>query len=262
MPLNPSPEVDGQAAAAAPEGRGASEAAFLTAYDPSAHPPLAVTVDLALLTIRAGRLAVVLVRRGGHPHRGRWALPGGFVHPDEDLDQAAGRELREETGLDVAPWHVEQLRTYGSPGRDPRMRVVSVAYLVFMPGGTEPTAGSDAAAARFWAVDDVWSDDGPELAFDHLDILGDAVERIRAKLEYTTLAASFLDEPFTLGELRRAYEAVWGASLHHPNFARKVLAVDDFVRPDSDVAKGKQVLYRRGGARLVMPPLMRPSAPS
>ncbi len=238
--------------------RTKAEASFLATYDPSTFPPLAVAVDLALLTIRDGRLAVLLVQRADHPHQGRWALPGGFVRPSEDLDDAARRELREETGLDVAPWHVEQLRTYGAPGRDPRMRVVSVAYLVFMPVGTEPTAGSDAAAARFWAVDDIWSDDGPELAFDHQRILGDAVERIRAKLEYTTLAATFLGERFTLGELRRTYEAVWATSLHHPNFTRKVLAVDGFVRPDGAVAKGKRVLYRRGDATAVMPPLMRP----
>ncbi len=236
-----------------------SEEAFLAGYDPYAFPPMALTVDLAVLTIRNGRLAVMLVQRSDHPYRGRWALPGGFVHASEDLDQAARRELREETGLEVGPWHAEQLRTYGAPARDPRMRVVSVAYLVFMPVGTEPTAGSDAAAARFWAVDDVWSDDGPQLAFDHLDILADAVERIRAKLEYTTLAAGFLDEPFTLGELRRIYEAVWGTSLHHPNFTRKVLAVDGFVRPESDVAKGKRVLYRRGPATAVIPPLIHPA---
>lgn len=235
-----------------------AESSFLTGYEPGDFPPLAVTVDLALLTIRNDRLAVMLVQRAEHPHRGLWALPGGFVRPEEDLDDAARRELREETGLDVAPWHLEQLRTYGAPERDPRMRVVSVAYLVFMPVGTEPTAGSDAAAARFWAVDDVWSVDGPELAFDHQRILGDAVERIRAKLEYTTLAATFLDQPFTLGELRRAYEAVWGTTLHHPNFTRKVLAVDDFVHADGEMGKGRRVLYRRGKATTVMPPLMRP----
>src|SRR5438874_9077600 len=127
-----------------------SEAEFLGSYDPATFPSVAVTVDVAVLTIRQGRLAALLIRRGAHPFRGHWALPGGFVRPDEDLDDAARRELTEEAGLATAPWHLEQLRTYGAPGRDPRMRVVSVASLALMPAHPVPAAARDAPAAWFW----------------------------------------------------------------------------------------------------------------
>jgi 8-oxo-dGTP diphosphatase len=226
---------------------------------------------VVLLTVRAGRLAVLLVQRKHHPHRSQWALPGGFVEPREALDDAARRELKEETGVLVRSGddavelgHLEQLRTYGDPARDPRMRVVSVAYVGFTAQG-EAVAGSDAADARFWAVDDlaiegIGSEDGAPLAFDHAAIIADGVERARAKLEYTTLATAFLDEPFTLGELRRVYEAVWGEELHEGNFRRKVLSTPDFVEPTGETARtdGRPAaLYRRGGAPRLHPPILR-----
>ncbi|MGZ4784150.1 MAG: NUDIX hydrolase, partial [Acidimicrobiales bacterium] len=198
-------------------------------YDPSAYPPVAVTVDVVLLTVRSGRLSVLLVKRGSAPYEGEWALPGGFVHPDEDLEPAARRELVEETGIAATDVYLEQLGTYGSPDRDPRMRVVSVAYLGMMADIPTPVTGSDAASARFWPVDDLGTAEGPELAFDHALILGDGVERVRAKLEYSTLAAEFVEEPFTIADLRRVYEAVWGVQLHAANFRRKVLSVAGFV---------------------------------
>jgi len=247
------------------------EASFLAAYDPTAYPRSAVTVDVVLLTVRAGRLAVLLVERGGHPYRGRWALPGGFVEPDEDLNDAARRELAEETGMHVDGGDeavelgfLEQLRSYGTPGRDPRVRNVSVTYIGFAAPG-EPVAGSDAAAVRYWAVDDlavagVGSDDGVPLAFDHDRIVRDGVERARAKLEYTTLATAFLDESFTLGELRRVYEAVWGETLHEGNFRRKVLSTPGFVEPTGETAPtdGRPAaLYRRGPATRLHPPILR-----
>lgn len=226
---------------------------------------IALTVDIVVLTIRSGRLSVLLVRRGAPPFKGEWALPGGFVEPEEDLDVAAERELCEETGLDDLPGHLEQLRTYGEPGRDPRMRIVSVAYLALMPDLPPPAAGSDAAEARYWAVEDLDGPDAPPLAFDHESIVRDAVERARSKLEYTSLAASFTDEAFTLGELRRIYEAVWGASLHAPNFRRKVLSTPGFVVPldekssPGDTGGRPAQLFRRGEAALLHPAFLRPA---
>ncbi|MEA2825914.1 MAG: 8-oxo-dGTP diphosphatase [Actinomycetota bacterium] len=236
------------------------EAGYLARYDPSSFPPVAVAVDVVLLTIRQGRLSVLLVRRGTHPHRGRWALPGGFVAPDEDLDEAARRELAEEAGVEAEPTHLEQLRTYGAPGRDPRMRVVSVAYLGLMPDLPRPLAGTDAADARFWSVVDLGGDETPALAFDHHRIVADGVERARSKLEYTSLATGFVEEPFTVADLRRVYEAVWCVPLHPANFRRKVLATPGFVVPTGEeraTGRGWADLYRRGDVAHLHPPLLR-----
>jgi 8-oxo-dGTP diphosphatase len=248
-----------------------SEADFLAEYDPGAYAPVAVTVDVVLLTIRQGRLTVLLVQRAGHPYQGQWALPGGFVEPDEDLDDAARRELREETAVDTSPGHLEQLRTYGTPGRDPRLRTVTVAYLCLMPDLPAPIAGSDARAARFWPVDDVlgWSQragddappDQPMLAFDHAEIIADGVERARSKIEYTSLGTAFVDEPFTISDLRRVYEIVWGVELDYGNFRRKVLSTEGFVIPTGEVAstgRANAELYRRGSPQLLQPAMLRP----
>lgn len=244
----------------------------------SEHPPFAVAVDLAIFTIREGELSVLLVERREEPFAGSWALPGGFVQPDEDAETAAWRELHEETGVERFAGHLEQLRTYSAPDRDPRMRVVSVAHVAFAPDLPEPDAGSDAADARWWAAADLLDaepTDGPEgsggpaegapvLAFDHAEILADARERVRAKLEYTTLALEFVAEPFTLPELRRVYAAVWGSPPDLGNFRRKVLGTDGFVVPtdshgEPSVAGGrKALLYRRGPATEISPPMLRP----
>jgi len=234
------------------------EQKFLAAYDPRAFPAVAVTVDLVILTVRHGQLNVLLVRRADHPYRGRWALPGGFVREDEPLDAAARRELTEETGID-AHAHLEQLATYGDPDRDPRMRVVSVAYLAMMPDPPLPIAGTDAAEARFWTLADIA---GLALAFDHDRVLSDAVDRARAKLEYTSLATTFLDEPFTIADLRRVYEAVWGVELHPANFRRKVLSTRGFVVPTGEersTGRGWAELYKRGGTTHLHPALLRPA---
>lgn len=238
------------------------ETEFLHSYDPSAFPPVGLTVDVALLTIRLGQLAVLLVRRGAHPFRGTWALPGGFVRPTEDLDEAARRELGEEAGVAAPPWHLEQLRTYAAPGRDPRMRVASVAHLGLMPDVPRPLAGTDAAEARFWPIADLWSDEGPTLAFDHAGIVADAVERARSKLEYTSLATSFVEEPFTIADLRRVYEAVWSVRLHPANFRRKVLSTPGFVVPTGEhrsTGRGRTDLYRRGDVTMLHPAFLRPA---
>ena len=252
-----------------------AEGRFLAAYEASAFPAVAVTVDIVVFTIRQGRLCVLLVERGSHPYLAAWALPGGFVNPDEDLGEAALRELEEETALDLSvagasAGHLEQLATYGAPDRDPRMRVVSVAYLALLPDLPSPTAGDDAARAHFWPVEDLdlsageAVDGGPELAFDHHRILADGLARARAKLEYTSLATSFVEAPFTLAELRRVYEAVWGVQLHRQNFARKVLSTVGFVTPvgqkrDATGTGGRPAeLYRAGDAVELYPPLQRP----
>ncbi|MER8008606.1 MULTISPECIES: NUDIX domain-containing protein [unclassified Streptomyces] len=230
-------------------------------YDKYAYEPFAVTVDLAVLTIRDGALHVLLVERGQDPFAGHWALPGGFVEPDESAETAAGRELAEETGLrDVTGLHLEQLRTYSEPGRDPRMRVVSVAFTALLPNAPEPRGGSDAADARW-----VECDMARPLAFDHDRILADARDRVGAKLEYTCLATAFCPPEFTLGELRQVYETVWGTELDRPNFRRKVLATPGFVEPVPGAARltggrGKPAaLYRAGPATSLFPPLLRPS---
>ncbi len=235
----------------------------------SEHPAFAVAVDLAIFTIRDGVLAVLLVERGEEPYAGRWALPGGFVEPDEDAETAAWRELREETGVERFAGHLEQLRTYSAPDRDPRQRVVSVAHVAFAPDLPEPSAGSDAAGAHWWPALDLLEGssavrpDQPALAFDHDQILTDALERVRAKLEYTTLALEFVREPFTLPELRRVYAAVWGTPPDLGNFRRKVLGTEGFVvpteghGPPSETGGRKALLYHRGPATVIQPPMLR-----
>ncbi|OII63451.1 DNA hydrolase [Streptomyces sp. CC53] len=251
-------------------------------YDPSAFPPFAVTVDLVVLTVRRDALCALVVRRGEPPFQGRWALPGGFVRPDEDLDAAAARELAEETGLcvhepgdpEAAPGagaHLEQLATYGDPLRDPRMRVVSVAHLALAPDLPAPRPGGDANSVRWAAVEELLSaDSGPDrsgeqagpLAFDHARILADGVERARSKIEYSSLATAFCPAEFTVGELRRVYEAVWGVALDPRNFHRKVTGTPGFLVPAGGTTTrqgGRPAqLFRAGGATLLNPPMLRP----
>ncbi|WP_457255523.1 NUDIX hydrolase [Pedococcus sp. P5_B7] len=217
-----------------------------------------LAVDVVLLTIRDHTLHVLLVRRGVSPFAGRWALPGGFVEPDEGLDDAAQRELVEETGI-VSPAHLEQLKTYGDPDRDPRSRVVSVAYIALVPDLPAATGGSDASEARYVPVADA-----PPLPFDHDTILGDAVERARSKLEYTSLATAFCPPEFTVAQLRRVYETVWGVRLDPRNFHRKVTGAKGFLAATgatTNVDGGRPAaLFRRGPAALLHPALLRTDA--
>ena len=222
----------------------------------------AVAVDLVVLTVAHDELVVLTVRRGVPPYRGRRALPGGFVLEDEDLLDGAERELKEETALTSVRAHLEQLATYGAPRRDPRGRVVTVAYLALVTGAATPVAGSDAAEARWTAVGALLADPR-RLAFDHHRILSDGVERARAKLEYSPLATAFCEDRFTIAELRRVYEAVWGRPLDPRNFHRKVTGTPGFVVETGETTTrdgGRPAqLYRRGGTRLLHPAMLRPS---
>jgi len=186
-----------------------------------------VTVDLVIFTIREQQLHVLLIERGVPPFAGRWALPGGFIREGETLERAALRELQEETG--VRDVYLEQLFTFGDPGRDPRGRVVTVAYYALIAADKAPlVARTDARAARWWPVAN-----HPALAFDHERILAYAVERLRNKLEYTTVGFQLLPRRFTLTELQQVYEAILGRSLDKRNFRRK-LALLGLLKPSKE----------------------------
>lgn len=193
-------------------------------YSPDAFARPSVTVDLVVFTVVDTDLKVLLVQRGVEPYAGRWALPGGFVRVGdavrdrgESVDAAAHRELDEETGLTGV--FLEQLYTFGAPGRDPRMRVISVAYYALVGPVRAATvrAGDDAAAVRWVSI----AEELPELAFDHGHILATAVERIRGKLDYAPLAFELVPETFTAGELRAVYAAVKGETYSSRTFARR-----------------------------------------
>lgn len=217
----------------------------------------AVAVDLVVLTVRDDRLSVLLARRDERPFEGCWALPGGFVRPTEDLADTAARELAEQTGAGTAgrvSGHLEQLAGYAAPDRDPRGRVLSVAFLALLPDMPEPEP--TATTTAWHPVDDVTG-----LAFDHDRILADGVERARQTLEHTTLAAEFCRPEFTVTELRRVYEAVWRTEIDPRNFSRKVTSTPGFLVPTRRHVTGgpgrPAQLFRRGPATRLHPPMLR-----
>jgi 8-oxo-dGTP diphosphatase len=184
------------------------------------YPKPSVTTDIVIFTVRDNQLAVLLIERGEDPFKGCWALPGGFVDMSEDLDDGAMRELREETG--VGDVYLEQLRTFGKPGRDPRGRVITVAYFALIASDRVALqASTDARDVRWFQLDEV-----PELAFDHADILKAAQDRLVAKLGYTTIAFQLLPESFTLSELQGVYETIRGEKLDKRNFRKWVQSLD------------------------------------
>jgi 8-oxo-dGTP diphosphatase len=221
-----------------------------TDYEPGQFPAFAVTVDVVILTMSDSRLDVLLVRRGVAPFEGMWAIPGGFKRPTETLDEAAKRELLEETGIDGASL-LRQFGAYGDPERDPRMNVVTVGYLAVLREVGEVRAGTDAAEAALIPVSEALNGK-LELAFDHARILRDAIERVRVDLELTGIATAFVGPTFTLAELRAVYEAVWGVQLDGANFRRSILAEEGWVIPTGRRARpgpsgGKPAeLYRAG----------------
>ena len=245
IPRNPPPEAE-------------SEAEFLSRYDPGEFEHPSVAVDVALLTVRRERLCTLLVRRAEHPHRGRFALPGGFVGMRESLDAAARRVLQAKVGL--TRLFTEQLYTFGDPGRDPRTRVISVTYIALV----EPERFAESSALRegvsIAELGVPWEGetggpvsavgaDGKELAlaFDHDDILGMAVKRVRGKLGYTPIGFQLLPETFTLLELQVVHEAVLGRTLNKDSFRRKMLAsgqIEATGERQADVGHRPAELYR------------------
>lgn len=219
-----------------------------------AVPRIGVSVDLVILTVRGGQLATLAWRRDSSPYSGMQALPGGFIRLDEDLPAAAARVLAERAGLPGAQVHLEQLQSYGYPDRDPTRRAVSVAYLALAPDLPAP----DTPQMSWQPVSAL-----TQMAFDHERILQDGVERARSKLEYTSLGAAFCRDEFTVAELRRVYEIVWGVPLDPRNFHRKVTGARNFLVETGEVTAsggGRPAqLYRRGGALLLHPPMLRPS---
>ena len=207
-------------------------------------PKPSVSVDVVIFTLRDNDLQVLLVKRKIAPYAGRWAIPGGFVHIDEPLDTAARRELEEEAG--VRDVYLEQLYTFGDPKRDPRGRVITVAYFALIPAPLAVQAGSDAAEARWWSMYHL-----PTLAFDHAKILDYALTRLRYKLEYTAVGFQLLPPTFTLTELQQAYEIILGVELDKRNFRRKILEAEIIEKTGE---------YRTGEGRPAMLYRFRPNA--
>ena len=266
-------------------------------YDPSEFPAFAVTVDIAVFTLmdrpvppKSGQaprkeLAAVLIVRGGDTEAGRYALPGGFVHIDEDLSEAALRELHEEAGLELPESAIHQFRSYGKPKRDPRMRVVTVAHTALTSIDVALQAGTDAKEVEIVPVRKIL-DGEISLAFDHNQILRDALEFVQVLVEETSAILELCPESFTLTELRHACEAVWGYEVDRATFNKRVLHIEGFLEADDSEmyrsspssefllmsmesslmetsskpsTRGRPAkYYRRGWAETLHPPLLRP----
>ena len=202
-------------------------------YDVTRYERPSVTVDVAIFSMVDEELKVLLIQRKNWPFEGMWAIPGGFVDMDESLEDAAARELYEETGVEGV--YLEQFYTFGQPDRDPRTRVISVAYLALVDAGQlQPRAADDATDVGWFSVHDP-----PPLAFDHVDILKRALQRLHHKLESTALGSLFMPEEFTLSELRRAYGRILNERLDGRRFRRRILAAGVL----------KETGTRRGGGR-------------
>lgn len=240
-----------------------TEEEFLAKYDLGKYAPKGLTADLCIFTIRDEKLSILLIRRGGHPEKGKLALPGGFVNNDETVEQAAHRELLEETNVEVGAGFLEQLQTYSGPDRDPRGYITSVAYVALIPEVMDPVAADDAAEAKFLPVYEVLSDpDQYELGFDHHKIITDAVARVQAKLEYSPIATAFIkDDEITVSELRNVYEIVLNTELNRSNFRRKVRSIKGWLTPTGEKKtpeiKGGRLsdTYKVNDIDIIYPPL-------
>ena len=198
------------------------------------YPRAALTVDCVVFGFDEGALKILLIRRGIEPFKNRWALPGGFVHPDETLDAAARRELQEETGLrDV---YQEQLYTFGEIERDPRERVISVAYFALVRRADHlPAAATDAAEAAWFEVENV-----PALSFDHAVILKMALERLRGKIRWQPVGFELMPKKFTLSQFQALYEAILGRELDKRNFRKKLLTLDLLLALEETTTAGSR----------------------
>lgn len=206
-----------------------------------AHPRPALAVDGVVFGLDEADLKVLLIQRGLEPFAGRWALPGGFVRIGESVDAAARRELAEETGLDRV--FLEQLYTFGEPGRDPRERVVTVAYYALVRlGDHQVRAATDARQAAWFAADDL-----PPLAFDHDAIVEAALRRLQGKVRYQPIGFELLPPKFSLTRLQRMYEIILERPLDKRNFRKKALSLgilQDLDEVEQDVAHRAARLYR------------------
>jgi len=205
------------------------------------YPHPAVTTDVVILTVLDGALKVLLIKRGMEPFKGKWALPGGFVKIDESLDTCAARELEEEAGIKGV--YLEQLYTFGSLNRDPRERVISVAYYALIPGkNVKLEAGTDADEAEWFAVDDL-----PSLSFDHSDILNMARKRLAAKMDYSTVGFKLMPDEFTLSYLQDVYEKATDKPRDKRNFRKWVFSLDVIEATGKKYSSGPHrpaMLYR------------------
>lgn len=257
------------------DSNGLTEKEFLAKYDPDRYQKPAVTVDMLIFTVNPRKeysLELLMIERGGHPFLGKWAIPGGFVEMEESVDAAAVRELREETGL--SDIYMEQLYTFGDVGRDPRMRVISVAYMALVPKEMlKPVAGDDAAKVKWFTVhmegdegnQSLWleaesqKDDNTiihleeeDIAFDHPKVIRTALQRLKNKIEYTDIAFELVGEKFTLTQLQRIYEAVLGRKLNKSDFRRSIAGqVEKTEELETKDSNGPSYLYKkreRGGS--------------
>ena len=205
------------------------------------YPHPAVTTDIVVFSIREQQLKLLLIKRKIQPFKGKWALPGGFVALDEDIDECAQRELEEETG--VKGVYLEQLRTYGHPKRDPRERVITIAYYALIPSGKiQVRAATDAAAVDWFAMNEL-----PKLAFDHATIVDQAKQRLESKLDYSTIAFLFLDIEFTLTDSQNIYEIILEQEIDKRNFRKRILATGSIEETGGKRRDGKHrpaKLYR------------------
>jgi 8-oxo-dGTP diphosphatase len=251
-----------------PQPRSSSdEAAFLATYDPAHYPGPSVAVDLVLATVHEREMRVLLVRRGEHPFKGAWALPGGFVGPAESLHEACERVLRTKVGLSEV--FLEQLFTFGDPGRDPRTRVISVSYLALVaPGRLRAALGEGDQDKVLSRMRVTWKGQrgGPAqamdsagstltLAFDHAGILGLAVKRLRGKLAYTPIGYELLGREFTLRQLQDVHETILGERLNKDSFRRRMLATGELIatgKLEKEVGHRPAEMYRvaRKGASM------------